>query len=140
MSQTVLIPLIIVAFLIAFPLMWSLVVGLTAVFGGWRKLARTYPAQPAKTAEWRTGCTGRMGGFFSLGYYKSTLSIGKDETHLHLKPMILFSMFHPQISIPLGDITREGSGRGFFNSVKLSFAKTGVPLKISGKLADWVLQ
>ena len=139
MSDALLIPTIILAFLIVFPLLWSSIVGLIAFQGGWRKLAASYPAQPSDHAEWRTMCTGTLGGMFSLGHYKSSLNVGRDIQYLHLKPFIAFSMFHPQISIPLSDITRHGNGDSFLTMSRLDFAKSSVPLRVSGKLAKWIM-
>lgn len=140
MPDVLLVPIIILGFLIFFPLLWCGVVGLIAYIGGWRTLAEVYPAQPSDTAEWKHMTTGFLGrGIFSIGQYKSVLSVGKDGRFIHLKPMALFSMFHPQISIPVLDIAREGHGDGFLSTARLSFAKSKVELRISGKLANWLL-
>lgn len=140
MSDAILIPVIIVGFLIIFPLFWCGIVGLIAYIGGWQKLASDYPAQPSDTAEWKHMTTGWLGGAtFSLGQYKSVLSVGKDGRYIHLKPMILFSMFHPQISIPRIDISREGHGDSLFSTARLNFANSQVVLRMSGKLANWLL-
>lgn len=140
MSDALLIPVIIFSFLIFFPLLWSSIVGFVAFAGGWRTLAADYPEQPSDAAEWKSMASGYLGrGFISIGQYKSVLNFGKDSQYLHIKPMFAFRMFHPQISIPLADITRQGSGDSFLGLSRLDFRKSRVPIRVSGKLASWVM-
>ena len=140
MSDALLIPVIILSFVIFFPLLWSSIVGFVAFAGGWRTLASDYPEHPSDSAEWKRMASGYLGrGFIIIGQYKSVLNFGKDGQYLHIKPMFAFRMFHPQISIPLSDITRHGSGDSFLSLSRLDFRNSKVPIRVSGKLATWIM-
>ncbi|MAK62385.1 MAG: hypothetical protein CMK09_15555 [Ponticaulis sp.] len=140
MSDAFVLPLVIAGFLIVFPLFWCGVVGFIAYTGGWQSLAATYPAQPSGAAVWKHMTSGILGtGFLNFGQYSSILSVGKDARYIHLKVMPLFSIFHPQISIPVSDISRHGRGDSIFTTSYLSFADSTVKLRISNKLANWVM-
>lgn len=68
-----------------------------AHFGGWRKLARTYPpVEPASNST-------RMLGSLSMGgaaRYNNAVFFRLDESYLHMR-MIPILPFHPRMSIPL---------------------------------------
>lgn len=78
-------------------------------------------------------------GFLSFGQYSSILSVGKDDRFVHLKVMPLFAIFHPQISIPISDIFRQGQGDSLFTTSYLHIANSKVKLRISNKLANWIM-
>jgi len=139
MSEPLLIAIIIASFLVVFPLFWSSVVALIAFAGGWRKLAAAYPAQPSDSAEWRTMCSASLGRFIGLGHYRSSLNIGKDDTFVHFKPIWAFTMYHPKISVPRVDVTARGQSDRLISLARLDFARSDVPMRVSGRLATWIL-
>ena len=125
-------------FAFTFVVLWCLILGILSMISGWRKLASIYPKQPSDRAYWRYMCSGKLGGLFFNGSYRSCLSIGRDDHYLHLKPLFLLALFHPQISIPLNEIRHDGSV--LLGRKRLSFTRSDIPLTISGIMADWVLQ
>jgi hypothetical protein len=139
MSDPLIILISLCAFFIVFPLFWTSIIGLIAFSGGWRKLAQAYPVEDTSATKWKHNCTARLGGPFSIGLYRSSLSVGKDTTHLHLQPMIFFRPYHPTISVPLSDISPDQSGTGLLLTSKLSFRNSDVPLSINSKLSDWIM-
>ncbi|MBI1271802.1 hypothetical protein GC174_15365 [bacterium] len=97
-------PFILVAFPIAFTAIWSLVLFICSVVGGWHRLASTYSTdrEPA-SSEWASWQRGRIG----LVEMKSTLWIATAEEGLYLKtgPAFVFRFMHPPLLIPWNKVT-----------------------------------
>jgi hypothetical protein len=106
------IPAIVVGFSIVFPLFWCAIVWTIGL--GWRAYAAAYPetSPPSPEARRFTMQTGVIGG-----RYGNTLTIVITKSHLHLRPMILFSIGHPPIAIPwerIREVRPSGFLKGFF--------------------------
>lgn len=124
-------------FAFTFVVLWCLFLGAMSMISGWRKLESIYPKQPTNRANWRYMCSGKLGGFFFNDSYQNCLNIGRDDHFLHLKPLLPFALFHPQISIPLNEIRRDGSV--MLGRKRLRLTRSDIPLTNSGLLADWIV-
>lgn len=101
MTDFGLIFLIVPGFIICFGALWSLIVYLSAVLGGWAGLARQFPAtEPAygKTFRWRSA---KFGMFSS---YRNCLTVTLSLAGIHMQPMIAFRIGHKPMQIPWGAI------------------------------------
>jgi len=81
--------------------MWCAVCLLISVAGGWRRLARTYPAPPGKPEGRKF--SGQSGGFGWCNYNRC-LTIHTSPEGLRLSIMFLFRLGSPPILIPWGEI------------------------------------
>ena len=125
-------------FAACFVAIWLGVVALIATAGGWRDLARDYPAhgEPAPETVRFTGVSLMFGsGPISLGSYRNAVTITIDATGFGLTTMMLFRFRHPPIAIPWGALRdhREGSTFGQ-HWVELGLAN-GQRLRITGRAA-----
>jgi hypothetical protein len=92
-----LVGLIIIAWPIAFGLLWGGIVWLMAQIGGWSRLARHYPGSKVPP-EGRVlaSATGMIG----LSSYKRVLRIVVTAEGLYLSVWRIFSIAHPPLFIP----------------------------------------
>lgn len=100
---------IILIWLVVFPLLWCGVLFLLSLVGGWRRLASEYPAGDV-APERQTGVWFAMFGFVN---YRGVLTVGCDGVAVTFRVLILFRPFHPPIAIPLAAL-RGTVTRGFF--------------------------
>lgn len=86
---------IVLAFLVVFPLWWSLVVWL--IGSGWRSIAAAFPElMPPDASAKSFSC---QSGHVSARY-SGVLNIALSRSHLHLRTLKIFSPGHPPIAIP----------------------------------------
>ena len=98
-------------FLVGFPLLWIAIGFLLSRVSGWASLA-TYYATDTKPEGERYGSQSMSLGFsrFLMASYGNCITFHISETHLYLRPMILFRMGHKMLAIPLDHIqTAPGS-------------------------------
>ena len=110
---------ILVAFPLAFTAIWSLVLFICSLVGGWHRLAATYSIErePA-SLDWATWQRGKIG----LVEMKSTLWIATADEGLYLKtgPAFVFRFMHPPLLIPWNKVTGiEDVNRIFFSGTAL---------------------
>jgi hypothetical protein len=119
-----------IEFLIAFPLIWVVVVAALGRFGGWTRLSREYPARPPVGGRRFRFQSGRLR--FGTGY-GDCLTVGSDPAGLHLSILFLFRPGHGPAFFPWSEVSvREGSRRG----VAFQFGRVpDVPLILSKQLA-----
>jgi hypothetical protein len=114
-----------------------LLLALIARFGGWRELARRYPADTALRQERWAWWEGRRGwwGLTSIrlrwfaGYNGCILWRADDEV-LHLRIVPPFNLFHPPLAIPWSEMEVEKVTRLYIR-VRLG----DVPLYLSRRIA-----
>lgn len=87
--------LVIVLFLITFPLMWAGVCFLISRFG-WSKLAAHFRTEMAPEGQQFSMVTGRV----AHANYNSVLTVGITPQGLYLSVMFLFRVGHPPLLIP----------------------------------------
>ena len=121
-------------FLTFFVFIWLLAVFLLSALGGWRKLQKAY----RKNGDFG----GRILSFQSANIgnvnYGNCIKIGMDERELFLGVFIIFRLFHPDLLIPLTEVSgREIKKYLFFKFVELTFQEApGVKVRITKSLAD----
>ena len=134
--------IVVIVILFAFPVffggLWFAIMGFVSL-GGWRSLAQAYPMQSSTHANWKGLSTVHLEGFLNLGAYRNSVSVGRDETYLHLKPLFFFKPMHPQISIPLDEVTGDVTATDMLGKVRLHTEKCKVPIRVSPELARWIL-
>ncbi len=131
-----LIPLIPVLFIVSFAALWSLVVVIISLAGGWSRLAGYYRATGPFMGQrwaWQTGWLG-------WARYRGILTIGADASGVYLEVMPLFRIMHPALFIPWSDITVEERTTFLFPTVVLLFAQVpGVRLSLFKSTGEKVL-
>ncbi len=135
-DQRFIVPLVIVAWLIVFPLFWMFVVFVIGFMSGWQRLANYYRlTRPfnGKTWSWQSG---RL----NFGNYSSTLITGADFEGLYLATVIFFRVGHPPLFIPWHDIEITKKQRLFYSVVEFQFAKVPrVKLRLPKRTAERIL-
>ncbi|PQO25051.1 hypothetical protein C5Y96_26465 [Blastopirellula marina] len=72
-----------------------------AAIGGWRDLARRYPAEEKPEGEYYHF---RSGSFSGIGY-KNVLTVGVCDDGLYLAVFFLFRVAHPPLFLPWSEVT-----------------------------------
>ncbi|MEL6615716.1 MAG: hypothetical protein AAFQ43_08265 [Bacteroidota bacterium] len=96
MSDTVLVPLIVVGFAVVFPLFWLGIVGLIGRLG-WGPLAEAFPAEDWPEEGYRVRFQSARIGASSYG---NALHAVATDDGLYLRPMLLFRFGHAPVFIP----------------------------------------
>jgi hypothetical protein len=109
--STTLVILIVVGFLVIFPLFWCGVVGLLSTVGGWGRLAAAYPGTGSEVVTERFDLAGGSVGVVS---YRSTLKVGVGEWGVGLSVLLPFRFMHPPIAIPWEAVQSCGDARFAF--------------------------
>jgi hypothetical protein len=104
MSDTQLVILIAVAFPIFFSVMWIGVVSLLSITGGWRGLARRFPAVPDQYGEHFRGVTASFRQHVVPVNYKHVLQVGIGQIGLGLSVPWMFIIMHPPITLPWSEM------------------------------------
>jgi hypothetical protein len=94
--------LIIALVLAAYFTLLCLVMFLVATLGGWRQLAQRFHFEGQFPAQVWKFESARMRG---IGGYRNALTVGADQSGLYIKPMRLFSAFHPPLFVPWAEIS-----------------------------------
>jgi hypothetical protein len=110
-----------------------------SALGGWRRLARAYPAVDASATTQDMSAVRRFhfcSGGFTWVNYSACLTFSVDRDYLHLAVQLPIRPAHPPLSIPWSEISATEK-RAFLNSgTVLSFERApGVRLLISNRLA-----
>ena len=124
-------------FIIFFILMWITISYFLAVFGGWRRLSQVYKRIDVfngKVLSFQSGTLGNVS-------YGNAISVGANQKELFLGMFFIFKVGHPDLVIPLTEVTgREIKRFIFLKYVELNFKE--VPrksLQITKKLADFIV-
>ncbi|HEX2210844.1 MAG TPA: hypothetical protein VHG93_24385 [Longimicrobium sp.] len=127
--------LIVLGFLVFFPLMWFGVTGLLSVLGGWHELGASYAAGPAAregrpAGRWVTGGMQRM--LFPVSY-RNCLNVSLYADGFGLSVARVFRFRHPPLFIPwtaVGDCEERGS---FWRYTRITLHASGVRILIGGR-------
>lgn len=124
---------LLIFFLVFFPLLWLGVSFVIAQIGGWATLAQVYHF----TGEFRGERWSLQSARMRWGTgYNSVLTVGANQEGLYLAPLILFRFGHPPLFIPWYDISVKQTG-SIFRYTELSFRQVpSVSLKIGRRLAE----
>lgn len=112
MDDRWLIPLIVVAFLVVFPLMWIGVVSLLGMMSGWRGMAGSYPAVADPTAQRFTMGSASIGWRGFPVSYRHILTVDVGEAGIGLSVPRMFGFMHPPLTIPWSAV--QSCRRGFY--------------------------
>jgi len=124
----------------AFIGLWVFVMFLLSRMSGWKQLARYYAHDGAAPENLRRGQSASIGlsTWFPVRY-RATLNVGAGDGALYLRPMVLFRLFQPALSIPVGDVSRVERQGVILRLASLRAAKVpGVVILLRPALADWV--
>lgn len=121
MSEAVLIPLIIVAFIVVFPAMWLGITGLLGKFSGWSALERAFPDHAEPPVESLRFQSARMR---SVGY-NNCLRFEICATGLRVSMMRLLGPFRKPFFVPWGLIGAKRSKIFLVKYVVLTFGMRG---------------
>ena len=114
-------PFSVPGYILFFVILWICVCKLTSAIGGWRILARDYPAHSSFNGQklWLKSVTMRR-----WTNYSNCVNMGANKYGLYLSVVLIFRIGHPPLFIPWTDISTEGVTRRLLpDSVKFSFAK-----------------
>jgi hypothetical protein len=114
---------------------WLFVTGFLAL-GGWRGLARAYPA-PSQAPDVRFSMrSGKLG----IVNYGNCLNLGASKEGLHLSVFFLFRFGNPPVVVPWNDIQATAKKGWIFDSVVFRFAKApGSTLRIGEDLGKAII-
>lgn len=126
--------LIVLAFLVFFPVMWLGVTGLLSVLGGWRQLGAQFAAGPVahpgrRVGRWVSGGMARLP--FPVSY-SNCLNVSLYQDGFSLSVAMPFRFMHPPLFIPWTAI-RECEERGtFWRYSKITLHTSGVRIMVGG--------
>lgn len=98
-SDLAILPFIIIAFAIVFPIFWILIIGLISLLNGWQRLARRYRATLPPTGRRWTW----QYGMVSWASYNGVLTLTANEQGLFIEVTWPFRFWHPCLFIPWQD-------------------------------------
>jgi hypothetical protein len=122
-------------FFAAFVGLWVGISLLIARIGGWSTLATFYRLSGSFSGDcWRF----QSGEFRWKMGYNNCLSIGSNESGLHLSVFYLLRLGHPDLFIPWADISVTASKRGFLSIyTEFRFRQAPmIPFRVSERLAQ----
>ena len=105
--------LVLLLFPVFFGGLWCGVVFLLATAGGWRRLARSYPASVEPHGEAFLWQMGHVGGV----PYRHTLNIHMAPTGMFLSVPLVFRIGHPNLFFPWGVVHGRKNARSFLRDV-----------------------
>ncbi len=113
---------------------WGLVCIGLGHFGGWRALARHYPASTEFLGRRFRFRSAQFGGWVG---YNASLTAGADPFGLFLAVWPIFRVWHPPLFVPWSDITVSLEQSRWLTVVLLTFAKVpGAKVRITPRLAN----
>lgn len=110
-NTTAIVLLVIVVFPIFFAALWIGITQLMSFIGGWRNLAKLYPAagKPVGGREFH-----RVSGMFGMASYKHVLTIVVTRDGLYVENRTIFRFGHPPLFIPFAAIAYARRQTFFF--------------------------
>ena len=124
----------------AFIGLWAFVMFLLSRVSGWNQLARYYAYEGPAPQSLRRDQSASIGlsTWFPVRY-RATLNVGAGDGALYLRPAMLFRLFQPALSIPVGEISRQDRQGVVLKLANLRAEKVpGVVILFRPALADWV--
>lgn len=101
MQEPALTAVIVVGFLIGFPLFWMAIVFLISRLSGWVPLARDFPAKHPASGETFGWSSARLRPFTNYG---GCLTVTVSSAGIHIQPWMLYRVGHEPVMIPWGAI------------------------------------
>ena len=96
--------LILPIFLIFFFGMWSVMLTLVSVLGGWNSLAKSFPMDSTIAGRVLKSFSFNSVRFSIFGTYSNCINVILTENGILLKPMLLFRFMHKPIFLPWNKI------------------------------------
>jgi hypothetical protein len=137
-------PWLFVFWAVLFLCFWSLVVALISIVGGWRYLAKSYPAEET-TFRIAGGNVGKrfrwtslvLGPRFFPTNYGNCVNVVVNDLGIRIAVMPLFRTLHPPILIPWSAIERSTLDRQFqfFTRATVEVTGSAHPLRFYGNCA-----
>src|ERR1700742_2187491 len=93
--------------------MWVTVSLLLSLIGGWRALARQYPAPEPAEGTWFPFCSATVG----WGNYNGCLNLRASPAGLRIAVLLPFRLGHPPFFVPWRDLSGTASRRFFVKTV-----------------------
>lgn len=115
--------LIVLGFVVLFPLFWISVFWLLSRLSGWGRLAESFPHRFEPTGDILLFASARVGWVD----YSAALILGVGEEGLYLVPMWLFRPFHAPVLVPWTQIEADAREGRRIPRVKLTFPGTPAP-------------
>ena len=126
--------------IIAFPVMWAVVIALIAQLSGWQRLAEVYASPQPPGLDKRHMCSLRIGKNAVNGArYNGVMTIGVNADGIWLRPFFPFSFRHPGLFLPFLDAKGE-EVPGIIGSW-FDITVSGVPelhLRVSESVGRWI--
>ena len=116
MSQSVLIPMIIVAFVVVFAAMWLAITALLGMISGWNAIERMYPDLPERPVATLSYQSGRMRGV----NFNHCLRFDICATGLRVSVLRFLGPFQRPFFVPWGQIRTEPENALFVRYVRLA--------------------
>ncbi len=111
MSDTLAVFMLVVAFLVGFPLFWWLVLNMVARIGGWAHLAAKFASRSEPKGDHFAWRSGRLGW---LANYSNCLDVWVGPGGLWLRPIVFFRPGHATLMIPWTAVTRVSTRQRLF--------------------------
>ena len=125
-------------FLAIFVFVWACLCYFISVLGGWRSLARVYPASQFLPGERFRFRSAWMGAGIN---YRISLTLEANTQGLHISVFLPLRIGHPSLFIPWEEISAEPEMFFWLRKANLQFAKCPeIPFSISIKLAEKLSQ
>lgn len=123
--------LIVLSFLVVFPIFWIGITYLISLFG-WQTLAKYYASQMPIPSGLQTAS-----GMVNLAGYRSTLLFKADERGMWLKVMPIFSPGHKPLFIPWAAVEHYEATNTFW-LYKSKLRVRGVTIRLDKDLSKWL--
>lgn len=127
--------LIPVAFLVAFPMIWSFVLWLNSNISGWRRLATYYQTDREPEGKVYSAQPGAIGPVA----YRGSLNVVVSDEGVFLRPGAFFQFFHPLLFVPWSEF-HDLKPRRIFLQPPMIRASLGSPRRGSIQLPRRVFE
>lgn len=129
-------PLLVPALALVF---WFMLMALMSRLSGWAALAEVYPAFESYDGAARRFSSISMERLKGLPTnYNGVVTLGADVRGLHLRILLPFRPYHPDLVIPWSDVAASKKRFLLAEGVELQFARApGVRLAMPRALAEW---
>ena len=125
-----------------FLVFWFIVLAVIARVSGWSALAESYPAHEnfdGPTRRFTSISLERVKGM--PANYNGVVNVGADARGLHLRMLMFFRPYHPDLTFPWSEIAAAPRKFLLAEGVELSFARTpGVRIRMPRQLAQWAAE
>lgn len=137
-SETLILILAPLGFLIIFPLFWSAIVFFISRLGGWATIAAEYPYREPLAAD----CMPLQSAILRFNNsYNGVLKICADDEGLYFSVFFPFRPGHEPFFVPWEEISGQRSGYFIYRMVDLRFERTpDIPFRLYKRNADKLVE